>query len=140
MYFTAINYNARTFQLQPSNVSINNSAYGAVSLADGSVQWETQAPGHSIAFNPPTVVNDIVLTGRTGVDNGTGNFDDTVGGLVTLSKTTGAVILDTDLDANFHGGIAVVGSKLIFGTGYWAIDSYDGPGSFWVVDVGRTKG
>jgi outer membrane protein assembly factor BamB len=140
VYFTAINYNAHTFQLQPSNVSINNSAYGAVSLVDGSFLWETQAPHQAIAFNPPTVVNDIVISGYTGVDDGSGNFDQTTGALVALKKATGEIILDVTLDANFHGGIAVQDSHLFFGTGYWGIDTYNGNGSFWAVDLDSRRG
>ncbi len=85
---------------------------------------------------PPTVVGDLVLVGRTGsLDDPTGNFENSPGGLLALDKATGAVLLDLTLDANFHGGIAVVDSYVMFGTGYAPFMGYTGNGSFYVMKV-----
>ncbi|KAF2659366.1 Quino protein alcohol dehydrogenase-like protein [Lophiostoma macrostomum CBS 122681] len=124
IYFTAINSDYNTWQLQPSGQTVNRSAYGAVSLSDGSLLWETPAPLNGYAAGPPTVVGDLVLVARTGQDpNGTRSYDQTQGGLVALNKANGDLISDFMLTTNFHGGVAVDGPYILFGTGY------SGPGT-----------
>jgi outer membrane protein assembly factor BamB len=59
VYFTAINSDNVTWQLVPSNTTIQNSAYGAASLATGALLWETQTPDNNVAFGPPSVVGDM---------------------------------------------------------------------------------
>ncbi|ORY04447.1 quinon protein alcohol dehydrogenase-like superfamily [Clohesyomyces aquaticus] len=44
VYFTQINTQEVDWQIQPSNLTINRSAYGAVSLASGDILWETASP------------------------------------------------------------------------------------------------
>jgi outer membrane protein assembly factor BamB len=135
VYFTAINFDGVTWQMKPSNQTISNSAYGAASLLDGNLLWETQSSRNSITFTPPSVAGDIVIAGRTGVSHGMRNdYDYTTGGLIVLAKSTGTVIADIDLDANFHGGIAIQDEYIMFGTGY---AFYNGTGSFYVMSVGK---
>ena len=118
-YFTAINSDYKTWNLQPSGQSANRSAYGAVSLANGEILWETAVPRNGVSLGPPTVVGDIVLVARTGQDpDGTASYDQSQGGLVALNKATGAVLVDKELSTNFHGGVAIVGKYIMFGTGY----------------------
>jgi len=139
-YFTAINSGQVTWTMQPSGMVITNSAYGAADLKTGALLWETQAPENSIAFGPPTVVGDVVLVARTGIIGPSAtdpNYENTKGGLVALRKRTGDIVADVELDANFHGGIAVQGQYVMFGTGY--SDFTNGTGSFYVMKVMRNK-
>ena len=118
VYFTAINFNQVPWILEPSGQTISDSAFGAASLSNGKLIWETQVlPNTSVALVPPTVVGDVVLVGRTGVSIPDA-FVGTGGSLYVLDKSTGAVIQELELDANFHGGIAVQDQYIMFGTGY----------------------
>lgn len=45
IYFTSINGNEVTWQVQPSNQTTNSSAYGAANLKNGAIVWETIATG-----------------------------------------------------------------------------------------------
>ncbi|THY71237.1 hypothetical protein D6C95_10275, partial [Aureobasidium pullulans] len=128
IYFTAVNSNFDTWQVQPSNQTIDNSAFGAVSLLNGSILWETPSPFDSISLVQPSVVNDILFTGRTG-QNRTGSYDHTQGGLIAVDKRSGSIIRDYNLDINFHGGIAVQNDYVMFGTGY---NGFTGVGGFHV--------
>lgn len=130
-FFTAVNSNLETWLLQPSNQTIDNSAFGAVSLLDGSILWETQSPFDSISFVQPSVVNDVLFTGRTG-QNKSGAYDLTQGGLIAINKRTGAIIKDYHLDVNFHGGIAIQNNYIMFGTGY---NNFKGVGGFHVYSL-----
>ena len=133
VYFTAVNFNGVPWQLQPSNRTIRNSAFGSASLANGTLLWETQSsPATSLSLVPPSVVNDVVFTGRTG-NNISDAFVGTHGGLFALNKYTGAVIRDFGFDANFHGGIAIQDQYVMFGTGYQTYAK--GNGSFYVMSV-----
>jgi len=133
VYFTAANTGLQTWQLQPSNQTISNSGFGAASLVDDSLLWEIVSPMDSNSVVPPSVVNDVVLFGRTG-ENITGAYEHTQGGLIAVNKATGAIIKDYGLDANFHGGIAIRNQCVIFGTGYagGAINNWNGTGLFQV--------
>jgi outer membrane protein assembly factor BamB len=130
VYFTAINYDAAPWTPQPSNnmTTIRNSGFGAASLSSGELLWEIAAPHNNSAYVPPSVVGDVVLTGRTGQ----ANTADSPGGLLVLNKATGEILLDYPLDATFHGGIAVQGRYIMFGTGYRQVAN----GSFYVLTVG----
>jgi len=136
VYFTGINALDAVYQLQPSGQTANNSCFGAADLATGKLLWETQSPENSVAQVPPTVVGDLVLVGRTGNLDNPGNFENTNGGLIGLNKVTGQIVLDLTLDANFHGGIAVVDDYVMFGTGYAPFMGYTGNGSFYAMKVG----
>ncbi len=137
VYFTVINANYKTWQLQPSGQTINRSAYGAVSLSNGAVLWETAVPMNGVSLGPPTVVGDIVLVARTGQDpDGTASYDQSQGGLVALNKATGHVIMDFGLSTNFHGGVAIQGQYVLFGTGYSGFGAASlVPGGFHVMRV-----
>ncbi|KAG6355577.1 hypothetical protein INS49_003539 [Diaporthe citri] len=137
-YFTATNSDYKTWQLQPSNQTINRSAYGALSLSDGKILWETPVSMNGVSMGPPTVVGDLVLVARTGEDpNGTTSYDASQGGLVVLDKADGTVITDFDLTTNFHGGVAVDGPYILFGTGYSGPGApAKVPGGFHVLQVG----
>lgn len=109
----------KTWTLRPSGQTITRSAYGAVSLSNGAILWQTAVPQSGVALGPPTVAGDVVLVARTGQDPaGNAGYDQTQGGLVSLRKATGAVIKDLTLSTNFHGGVAVQGKYVLFGTGY----------------------
>jgi len=56
VYFTVINGNYKTWTLQPAGLTINRSAYGAVSLATGAILWQTAVPMNGVSLGPPTVV------------------------------------------------------------------------------------
>lgn len=134
VYFTAANTGLQTWQIQPSNQTIVNSAFGAAKLIDGSLVWETASPENSSSLVPPTVVNDVVFFGRTG-ENITGNSQATHGGLVVVNKMTGEIIKDYDLNSNFHGGVAVQNQYVMFGTGYSPTAAWNGSGEFQVWSV-----
>lgn len=138
-YFTATNSDYKTWPLQPSNQTINRSAYGAASLSDGKILWETAVPMNSVSMGPPTIVGDLVLVARTGEDpNGTRSYDASEGGLVVLDKADGTVINDFNLTTNFHGGAAVDGPYILFGTGYSGPGTpAKVPGGFHVLKVGK---
>lgn len=124
VYFTTINSEYRTWQLQPSGESVNRSAYGAASLSDGKILWQTAVPSNGVSMGPPTIVGELILVARTGQDSaGTSKYDQSQGGLVALSKNNGKVINDRTLSTNFHGGVALDGPYVLFGTGY------SGPGA-----------
>jgi hypothetical protein len=119
IYFTAINSREEAWQLDPSGQTVTRSAYGAASLLNGSLLWETGTPLNGVAYGPPTVVGDVVLVARTGFDpNQTLTYDSTNGSLIALRKATGNILTTIGLSSNFHGGIAVQGQAIMFGTGY----------------------
>jgi len=120
-YFTAINWAEENWVLQPQGTeTVNRSGYGAVSLSDGKIVWEVPVPQNGSSFAPPSVVGDLVLVGKTGVDvNGSKDgYDATNGSLVALDRATGRLVLDYVLDTNTHGGVAVRGDYVLLGLGY----------------------
>jgi hypothetical protein len=82
------------------------------------VIWDTQVlPGTAQAFVPPTIANDVVITGRTQLTaEGAGAAKG--GKLVLLNSNSGDMLNSMKLDAPYHGGIAVQDEYLVFGTGY----------------------
>jgi hypothetical protein len=126
IYFTSINYGAKTWTLEPSGVSINNSAWGAVSLDKGDYLWETACPGDQLAYSPPGVVNDLVFVGQSG--SSTANI---TGSVLALSKKNGAILTSWPLDSVQDGGIMVSGGFMMFGTGYAYRNPFNS-GSFYV--------
>jgi outer membrane protein assembly factor BamB len=139
VYFTVINIVDFTYTLEPSGQAANRSAHGAASLSNGTLLWEVPTPGNGgVAYGPPTVVGDIVLVSKTGSDpNGTLSFDSTVGSLLAFEKRTGKLVASFVLDANFHGGVAVQGQSVLFGTGKNNLFNVANPtiGSFHVMRV-----
>ena len=137
VYFTVINTGGLDWQIQPSNQTINRSAFGAVSLATGAIVWETAVPSNGTSYSIPGIVGDLVLVGKTGSDpNGTQNYDRSNGSLIALEKATGRVLLDFTLDTNFHGGVAVEDRYVLFGLGYNGFEPMAlVPGSFNVMKI-----
>jgi len=82
-------------------------------------------------YGPPSVVGDIVFNNKPYVTQG---FSAVVGpgGLVVLSSATGEILLEKEIDAPFHGGVAIQDNFLVFGTGY---DGYGSNGSIYVMCV-----
>lgn len=138
-YFTAINWGFTDFHLQPSGQLVNRSAYGAVSLASGAILWETTMPNNGSSYAPPSVVGDLVLVGKTGIDpNATQNYDTTNRSLIALDKGTGRLVKEFVLDTNFHSGVAIQGGYVLFGLGYDGFQpSATVNGSINVMKVGR---
>jgi outer membrane protein assembly factor BamB len=135
IYFTATNPLYRSWQLQPSNETIDRSAYGAASLSDGTLLWQVPAPSKGVAYGPPSIVGNLVLVAMTGTDpNGTKTYDSTAGSLVAIHKATGKIIDEFGLDTNFHGGVAVQGKYVLFGAGYSSTKQVV-PGAFYVMRV-----
>ena len=132
VYFTAINYDQRAWKILPSKKTIHNSAWGAANLVDGSIVWDTQVmPETSQAFVPPSIANDVVVTGRTQLTS-TGAGAAEGGRLVLLGAASGEMLSSMDLDAPYHGGIAVQDDYMLFGTGY-ENEFFNTTGSFYVV-------
>jgi hypothetical protein len=127
-YFTGINYLQKSWIPYGTTQNISNSGFGAASLLNGSLVWETPASYDSSAYSPPSVVGDLVLVARAA------NGSSTSGGLIALEKGTGKYVLDVDVDSTFHGGIAAQGEYILFGTGY-SSGSTNGTGSFNVLSV-----
>lgn len=137
VYFTAINNFDSQWYLQPSNISITHSAWGAANLSTGVIVWETAIPGNISAEAPPSVAEDVVLVQSAGVDLGTASARSAVGAvgsLFALNKQTGSVLVEYPLDAVGSGGIAVQGDYVMFGTGYHGVPA---TGSFYVLKVGN---
>jgi outer membrane protein assembly factor BamB len=135
VYFTAVNSNRMNYTLMTGTDKgkvISNSAFGALSFKDGSILWQTTAPRNTSSLVPPTVVNDVVLTGVSG--NFTeGTFGGTgPGSFIPLDKTSGRILKEFHLDSHFRGGIATVHDYVMFGTGYGgAIALADGSFQVW---------
>lgn len=114
-YYTAVNSNRKPWKLQ-NGTQLSNAAFGAASLLDGKILWETPVPRNGTSMVQPTVVNDIVLTGLGGPY--TGEFTPTPGSFIALDKYTGDILEERILDSFFQAGIAVVHDYVMFGTGY----------------------
>jgi len=109
IYYTGVNSYETSWRLQGASANITNSAFGAASLSDGSILWETQSPMGSMSEAAPSVANDVVFTGRSGVTGATGPGSLVgSGGLIALNKKSGAVLKDYPLGAIFYGNAAVV--------------------------------
>lgn len=100
-------------------------------LKDGHLVWETASPGSSTSLNltaegyaPPTVVGDVVLVGRAGFDNASDGYSFQY----SKGEISGKLLHETELETNFHGGIAVQGKHVMWGTGY--ATAYIGNGTF----------
>jgi outer membrane protein assembly factor BamB len=134
VYYTAMNWNQVSWKLRTTGEKIKNSAWGAANLTDGSILWETQVhPGTALSQVPPTVADGVVITGRTSITE-TGPKSSSGGELVLLDAASGRVLSSMELDAPFHGGIAVQDQYLLFGSGY--SNTFDNTtGSFHVVKV-----
>jgi outer membrane protein assembly factor BamB len=122
VYFAGINSGAKPWTLpRGDSTVVNNSIFGAASLADGKLLWETPVKDNDIAYTPPTAVGDIVLVGRV-TPNGPITSGD--GPLVILDKENGDVLLEYPLKGTFRGGVAVQDRYILFGTGYKGLDGF----------------
>lgn len=132
VYFTAINFDQLPWTILPSKKKIKNSAWGAARLSDGTIAWDTQVlPDTAQAFVPPSIVNDVVITGRTQLSAD----DPSEGGkLVLLDSVSGSMLGSLELDVDYHGGIAAQDDYLLFGTGYQNT-FFNTTGSFYVVKL-----
>jgi len=118
IYYTAVNTGQKSWKLQASSINITNSAFGAASLSNGKILWETQVPKNMSSQAAPTIANDVVFTGRTG-SRGTGLAGYTGGGgLIALNKNTGAILHDYGFNDTFYANIAIVDNYIMFGDGY----------------------
>ncbi|KAL8748745.1 MAG: hypothetical protein Q9184_007112 [Pyrenodesmia sp. 2 TL-2023] len=90
VYYTAVNYDRQPWQFQ-DGTNLSNSAWGAASLSTGKILWETAVPRNGTTQVPPTVANDVVLTGTAGL--GQEGYAGPIGNgsLVVLDKRTGAM-------------------------------------------------
>lgn len=135
VYFTGINTNRVNFTIYPSNETVSNSIFGAVSLKDGSTKWQTAAPRNMTSTVIPVVVNDVVLTGTSGNWEEGSLFPIGPGSFIALNKFTGEILREDVLDAFFHAGIAAVKEYVLFGTGYGGLEPSQN-GSFHVLKLG----
>jgi hypothetical protein len=127
VYFTSTNSLHGPLKLL-NGTTIANSAFGAASLKDGTPLWMTAAPQNHSSYVAPTVVNDVILVGTTGLYTG-GTGVEPPGLLTPLDKTTGKVLRVDTLDSYFRGNLAAVHDYVMFGTGYRSSHPAQ-PGSF----------
>lgn len=137
-YYTSINTNRLNYTLPASDgkTVISNSAFGAASLKDGSIIWQTPSPRNTTSFPSNAVVNDVLLAGVTGNWTDGSLFPTGPGSFLAIDKATGNILHEFALDAYFHGTFAAVHEYVLFGSGYGGI----GPpnkGSFQVWKVGE---
>lgn len=127
VYYAAPNWLQVNYTVQVGAVetTVSSSVFGAASLVDGNIRWQTPMPPGVISSVPPTLVNDVVLVGISG--NITAMRDEAgPGSLLALDRSSGHTIWEYYLnDSYFNGGIVPVYESLLFGTGYDAA-----PGSF----------
>ena len=98
------------------------------------VMWDTQVlPDTAQAFVPPTIANDVVISGRTTL-TAAGAGAAKGGMLVLLNSKNGDMLNSMKLDAPYHGGIAVQDEYMLFGTGYQN-GFFNTTGSFYVVKL-----
>ena len=141
VYYTASNSERTPWRLQ-NGTSISNSAFGALNLTSGKILWETPVPANDSSVVPPSIVNNVLLTGRSGSYTSSGPVEQgQKGSLISLDKRTGSILKTWDLDSYFHGAVAVVGDLVLFGTGYAAIGSVaNGTFNVWRVDGANVTG
>lgn len=126
IFYTAINYAAMQWTIQPSGVNISNSAWGSLNLKTGNPTWSTPCPDDQLAYSPPGVINDIVFVGQSGSSK-----VNISGAVLALSKTTGSVLHTLPIDTVQDGGIMAQGGFVMFGTGYQYRNPFE-YGSFYV--------
>jgi outer membrane protein assembly factor BamB len=121
IYYTAINYGAVPYTIEPTGQVINNSAWGSVYINSGQHVWSTPAPDPvQLAYAPPGVVNDIVFVGQGGSD--TYNLS---GSIIALNKLDGTVLHQIEANSVQDSGIVAHGGFVVFGTGYAYRNPYE---------------
>jgi outer membrane protein assembly factor BamB len=134
IYFTAINYGAVNWTLQPGNgPTINNSAWGAANLKTGALEWEVPVPELQLAYTPPGVVNDVMFVGRSGLKavKNDDKSNQSPGAVIALAKSNGNVLYTWPVESVQRGGVLVSGGFIMFGSGYHYQNSF-ADGSFYV--------
>jgi hypothetical protein len=126
VYFVGINSGNKNWTLQqqrPGGMAtvVNNSVWGAASLADGKLLWETRVRDQMIAYSPPTAVGDVVLVARV---KPIGLISSGAGPLVVLDQGSGEVLLEVPVNGILRGGFAVKDRYILFGTGYKGSDGF----------------
>ncbi len=127
VYYTAANTLKTSWTLKGATTNITNSAFGAASLCDGTLLWDTQVPQNMQSQCAPSVVNDVIFNGRTGLEVSSFAGYSGGGGLIALNKNTGNIIHDYSLPVLFYGNVAIVDNYVLFGDGY---NHFNGTGSF----------
>ena len=136
VYYTAANYDRTLWRLQ-NGTSLSNSAFGALNLTTGTILWETPVPANDSSLVIPSIVNDVVMIGRSGSYAPSGASITGPGSLISLDKDTGLILGSWALDSYFHGSIAVVSDFVMFGTGY---ETEEGSFNVWKVDNANMMG
>ncbi|KAK0701718.1 hypothetical protein B0T26DRAFT_757710 [Lasiosphaeria miniovina] len=77
--------------LSAGTQSTNNSLWGAASARNGSLLWQTPAPGANYSVSMPTVVGDVIVVGVTGT---AGFSPPGPSALVALDKATSCVVFE----------------------------------------------
>jgi outer membrane protein assembly factor BamB len=126
IFYTAINYASMQWAIQPSGVTIGNSAWGSLNLATGAPVWATPCPDDELAYSPPGIVNDLLFVGQSGSSK-----VNISGAVLALSKSTGAIVHTIPIDTVQDGGIMAQGGFVMFGTGYQYRNPFNW-GSFYV--------
>ena len=137
VYYTAINLNRVNYTLPAGdgNTVISNSAFGAASLKDGHILWQTAAPRNTTSIVANAVANDVVFVGATGNWSSAAITPVGPGSFLSLDKKNGRILEEVPLDAYFHGAFAVVHDLIMFGTGYGGLEAPQ-EGSFQVWKIG----
>ena len=141
VYYTAANSGRTPWRLQ-NGISLSNGAYGALNLTSGKILWETPVPVNDSSVVPPSIVNDVLLTGRSGSYTPSGPITrGQRGSLISLDKHTGSILKTWELDSYFHGAVAVVDDFVMFGTGYATLGvTANGTFYVWRVDGANMTG
>jgi polyvinyl alcohol dehydrogenase (cytochrome) len=126
IFYTAINYASMQWAIQPSGVTIGNSAWGSLDLKAGAPVWATPCPDGELAYSPPGIINDLLFVGQSGSSK-----VNVSGAVLALSKTTGSVVHTIPVDTVQDGGIMAQGGFVMFGTGYQYRNPFE-YGSFYV--------
>jgi outer membrane protein assembly factor BamB len=135
VYYTSVNSLRQNYTLPLSGgkTVISNSAFGAASLKDGRILWQTPAPHNDTSLVVPAVVNDVVLHGTTGSFQPDSFYPGAPGRFTPLDKHTGRILEDKTLDGYFHGAIATVHDYVMFGTGYGVKPAQAGSFQVWKI-------
>ncbi|KAK4183810.1 Polyvinylalcohol dehydrogenase [Podospora australis] len=125
----------------PLNVS--TTVFWAADLKTGKSVWRVPAGeegSQAYGITPPSVAGELVFFPKVGnILRGITSYLDTKGALVVVDRKSGRKMKEVELDANFHGGIAVSGRHLFFRTGYRMGVLYTGNGSLWILEAGKLE-
>ncbi|KAF3760917.1 Quino protein alcohol dehydrogenase-like protein [Cryphonectria parasitica EP155] len=122
VYYTAFNYARVQYEIQLSGssndtVNVSTSVFGALHLIDGKVAWQVPSPPNTSSIVQPTVVNDVVITGISGVQTEPNVDPVAPGSMLVLDKASGSILAEYALGNVLRGGLVPVDEYLLFGTG-----------------------